>query len=436
MNRHLNLFEYFSQSNVLPIENNSTRNLAIVLMNNNLAFDRFIDLINTKSKSYPLSKPRSPDDISLNIQSSIKDLADQIVAEKIIGITLTTDQQEIIGIEGEKDGNITDIAICCCGTLLIIEAKRDNSSAMKQVMLQVEEFVKFSNSVTQTSTTVLNPISLKWEDVVHELDAVNELLDGREVILNDYISHIRNRVPKFFPIRTISKINSSESALVRKRLERFAENYHGSKDEVIFRGRDEEEKYWVKLKEYEFVKEFCYQYQNGLFSLHLYPGNTVGQGRSFYSPDNKLSILNQKVIESNSDKFSMHSEAEFKVSDSWGKWKFNVAVKTSESRILRELFNHLCGKKTSEDIPEIESEFGKHSEILDFSEFSRKYYDSFKIFGHKYTFFISLTVHVQIDIPFEKMKKVDTKEPNSTDDDNFVGLTRGIINSFYDLVMK
>ena len=41
-NRHLNIFEYYEQKDTLPIENNHTRNLAIVLISSDLLRDKFL----------------------------------------------------------------------------------------------------------------------------------------------------------------------------------------------------------------------------------------------------------------------------------------------------------------------------------------------------------------------------------------------------------
>ena len=45
MNAHLNLFVPYSQGGDNPVENNLSRGLAILLNENPLLFDRFLDLI-------------------------------------------------------------------------------------------------------------------------------------------------------------------------------------------------------------------------------------------------------------------------------------------------------------------------------------------------------------------------------------------------------
>lgn len=71
MNRHLNIFEHYSQKGALPIENNSTRNLGLVIKNNPLALFVLLDLIAEKSETKIL-KPSVPDDLIIDLQVAIK----------------------------------------------------------------------------------------------------------------------------------------------------------------------------------------------------------------------------------------------------------------------------------------------------------------------------------------------------------------------------
>jgi len=429
------LFEYFSQAGVMPIENNSTRNLSIVLMNNQLAFDRFIDLINSKIGSNSIEKPHSRDDFTINIQTAMKELAENVALLQIIGITLTTEHAEFIADDTlHKNGNITDIAIMCNGTLLIIEAKKNNCDATKQVQKQVNEFLE-NYHTNEQDIVQLDSISLTWDEIVGELDSVNELTNTSDNILNDYISHIRRRVPGFFPILPFSKIDKSETEHINKRLERFAENYYGSKDDVIYRNRYGEFKYWVKLKEKDYVKELCYQYDNYL-SLHMYPGNTTGQGYHLFQSQNKLSILDCQEIEMSGVMLKTHVEAELKISDSWGRWKFNVKVNTKDPLVLKDIFTVFSGKETKDGFPALEADFDKYPNVLSFQEFKKSYYESFKQEGYCYTFLISLTLHIEVEIPYGVLSDIDNHSLSTSNEDPVVTYTKELVQKIYDRIEK
>ncbi len=114
-NRHLNIFEHYSQKDTLPIENSNTRNLGIVLNSDKLCLDRFLDLVSKKCKEQKstivIEKPKNEDDFFIDIQVAIKELAERgLVIENLIGATLTTQEsifEEESTIKPDKN-NITD----------------------------------------------------------------------------------------------------------------------------------------------------------------------------------------------------------------------------------------------------------------------------------------------------------------------------------------
>ena len=166
----------------------------------------------------------------------------------------------------------------------------------------------------------------------------------------------------------------------------------------------------------------------------MYPGNTGAQGYSLFQSENKLSIFNCSIIEIDKENLPLDICAELKISDSWGRWKFNVEVNTKNSFDLKEIFNHVCGRKTSDDRDTLNTEFKKHPGILSFKEFSDKYKESFKREDYSYTFLISLTLHVEVDIPLVVMKKIDIQAPNSNKDDLVVKFTKRIVDRIYELI--
>jgi hypothetical protein len=54
VDKHLNIFNHYTSNGTIPIENNISRVLAIILEENNFFFYRFIDFINNKLKNRKL----------------------------------------------------------------------------------------------------------------------------------------------------------------------------------------------------------------------------------------------------------------------------------------------------------------------------------------------------------------------------------------------
>lgn len=85
-NRHLNIFEHYTQKGSLPIENNVSRGLVIILNQNSLVLDRLIDNINAKcsdkKSTCTVPKPQKLSDKEI-VQSYPN-------PQNIVGLTLTT----------------------------------------------------------------------------------------------------------------------------------------------------------------------------------------------------------------------------------------------------------------------------------------------------------------------------------------------------------
>lgn len=320
MKDHLNLFEYYSQAGALPIENNSTRNLGIVIKNNPTVLFSFLDLIGEKSK-VDIQKPAHKDDWFLKLQVKIKNLAkddkDEIEIKNVIGMTLTTAHSEFYSLENNDTEveSITDMVVYSNGTLIIVEAKRDSTDATEQLKKQVFELKReWENNGFEDFGDPVH-ISVTWDDVVDRLNNINTLTDGKDAILDDYIEHVKNSVPAFFPVQTFDKLNENDSEHIKRRVERFARNYD---TEIIPRNGTGDTLYWVRLLKKEYVKELVYQSYDKNLRLSFYPGNTMGQGHSLFSEENKLSILNTSSIFIDNRKLTLSLKSSLKVSNAWG----------------------------------------------------------------------------------------------------------------------
>lgn len=435
MKNHLNIFEYYSQIGVLPIENNSTRNLGIVIKNNPIILYGFLDLIRKESK-INIQNPGNPDDWFIRLQLKIKNFAkEDIVIQNVVGVTLTTKNLEFFGLEDNKSNveNITDMVVYSNGTLIIIEAKRNNIDARKQLKRQISELeIEWKKSGSDDFENV-KYISLTWDNIVESLNNINNLIEGRDAILNDYIEHIKNSVPKFFPVQTFDKLNEYDYEHIKRRIERFAENYN---TEFKTRNTAVNIIYWVKLFEKEYIKELAYQNYSKDLKLYLFPGNTIGQGYSLFREENKLSILNTKTICVNNYNLEVTVRPNLKISDSWGRWKFDINVGTLEQNILKEIFKNLCGKRKSSNNSDLFKDLDKYNGIISTKLFEEHFKDAFKKNNHDYTFILSLTFGIIIENMFDALKTIDKTNPISPESDSIANFTKSIVNEIYSLIEK
>lgn len=269
-----------------------------------------------KESKINIQNPSNPDDWFIRLQLKIKNFAkEDIVIQNVVGVTLTTKNLEFFGLEDNQSNieNITDMVVYSNGTLIIIEAKRNNTDARKQLKRQISELeIEWKKSGSDDFENV-KYISLTWDNIVESLNNINNLIEGKDAILNDYIEHIKNSVPKFFPVQTFDKLNEYDYEHIKRRIERFAENYN---TEFKTRNTAVNIIYWVKLFEKEYIKELAYQNYNKDLKLYLFPGNTIGQGYSLFKEENKLSILNTKTICVNNYNLEVTVRPNLKISDS------------------------------------------------------------------------------------------------------------------------
>lgn len=437
MKDHLNLFEYYSQVGALPIENNSTRNLGIVIKNNLTVLFSFLDLIGEKS-NVDIQKPAYQDDWFLKLQVKVKNLAkDKIEIKNVIGMTLTTAHSEFYDLENSDTDaeSITDMVVYSNGTLIIVEAKKDSTDATKQLKKQVLElkgewekngFEDFDNPIY---------ISVTWDDVVERLNNINTLTDGKDAILNDYIEHIKNSIPAFFPVQTFDKLNENDSEHIKRRIERFARNYD---TEIIARNGTGDTLYWVRLLEKEYVKELVYQSYDKNLRLSFYPGNTMGQGHSLFGGNNKLSILNtaneHSIICVDKRNLKLSLRPSLKVSNAWGKGAFDIDVNIFDKNTLKDIFNNLCGKRKSANNLELTKAFEEYDGKISTKSFEENFKESFKNVDHNYTFILSLTIGINIENMYEVLKEIDKTNPVSPNTDSVVDFTGRIVDKIYDLI--
>lgn len=283
-NRHLNIFEHYTQKGSLPIENNISRGLAILFNENNLVLDRFIDLVNAKciknNSACIVPKPQKQDDIEVGIQQQVSKIVTSYPnPQNIVGITLTTSSPVNI-IENKKDDNnnlIIDIVISCRETLIIIEVKRNATDARLQVMQQVDsviaEIVNRGQSAPEKEI-----LDGTWEELIGILKDVHNLTGFNDKsILGNYLKHLENNYQVWFPITLLSdlEIKRENEVAIDKRILKLVQNCCENKDdEKRYSGRS------IIPLDYEFTNEaqIKMDYDAKRLMVTIYSGDTKSQG--------------------------------------------------------------------------------------------------------------------------------------------------------------
>ena len=434
-NRHLNIFEYYNQKEALPIENNHTRNLAIVLDSSELLIDRFWDFVNQKTPTIKIVKPVEVVDWDIDIQQKIADLANEEgEVSKIIGITLTTKNNIFGNYEYEDNSkNIADMVINCKDILIIIEVKKNGVDASDQLTKQVKEYIKVRKDLDHGFEYTSEKISVTWEEIIEIIEAVDNLQNRNEYIVAHYIEHMKMRCPSFFPVQCFNKLDSNYiSANIEKRIELFARNYQENEyGEINTRDKSKTPIHWIKLSDKPYIKELAYVDYSSNLSLVYYPGNNKGQGWHLYKNKSGLSILNHPPININGLELDYEISANLKISNAWGKYKFDVDVNSIKKEKLKVIFKTICGKKKSSDNIDFINKLKLFTEV-DYQSFERNFINYFKTEEHDYTYLVSLTLCIKFPNMLEKFKIIDIS--CSPESDSLVIFTKEITSKIYELI--
>ena len=318
MNAHLNLFVPYSQDSDNPVENNLSRGLAILLNENPLFFDRFIDLINGElqraGEKKAVAKPASPEERRVDIQTSASKLADlEMGIQRIIPVTLTPAKTEAEDGANDTQNPIPDIIVFCGGDetsdLILVEVKQHAIDANAQVMQQAAAIrdnlqAKLKNVEIYITESA---VRLTWEEVIQNIQKIKILQNVHgDFVLNQYLDYLKEYRQDWFPVRPFTA--GMNRQMMWKRLWPLAQNcarlLAENKDEQI----SVEDSGWsykfLLTPSWDYVREVhLYPYDEkdrieGL-AVCLWPGNNSGQSWALFvgdkTRDNMLWVRNSAI---------------------------------------------------------------------------------------------------------------------------------------------
>ena len=278
-NIKLNIFEYYSHDGVVPIENNMTKNLAVVLKQNPLALHSFINLITKKSNETTYINEHSRKyQTKFIFQKSISKISfTDLQFEEIIGVTLTTANVESWGSLDNEDKNtssflIPDLLINYRRKLYIIEVKRTSEYARPQLMKQINRIRKEIDN----DEIIYSFADLNWADVVKELYNVSDKIEHKDYVLNDYLQHIENRLPALAPISNFERNKMNKMEHLEKRISLAINELY--KEDATYSVRDNI--FYFDIQDIPYLKKLAISNVNQ-YNLIGHFANTKIQGESF-----------------------------------------------------------------------------------------------------------------------------------------------------------
>ena len=459
---HMNLFHSYNQNGSIPIENNISRGLAILLRENRSFLMIFLNFLKEKlnekyKKEQNIESDLNQKDIQIDFPYDSYEVGFQTSAEefdivkKIIGVTLTSeDLPEFDGNanqEGEDGKRITDIAVAYDDTLIVIEVKRNSADCNQQIRQQIAKYqsTHFDKS-EQVPFVVLNMI---WPDIVQLLGRDIRLNHEKDLLTNDYRDFLLSNFPAWARSESLSILDASQKEQINARLTTLQNifiNYHNKHEtnEVKHFGI---EKGAIKISsKYSFVELVRLDCEtiskNGnnhsLVRIRLWPGDTSQQ---FWALAGKINsgFVNprQRMIEVESHEAELYVLPYIKLSYFLSKGHLYLYQKKTEENQIKDwltMAKAITGQiKHADWDDKLIAVIKQNSQFFDQQSLESFYYDFNMIFKKPNRAFanISCGFEVVLSFRFEDIKEMDLSS-NSESNDVFSALIDKSILSITD----
>lgn len=462
------MFVHYSEGE--EAENNVSRVLAIILSENRLFSDRFMEMISSKLPD-PIMKPVSPEDFTVDIQRSASDLAEDLEGiRRIIPVTLTPDRavkQE--GNDG-SDNPIPDICITCgngeTSDLIIIEVKVTNNIAEVQSRHQAENIASRNKTGSEVSISPL--INLTWKDTVKLMLEISSLQSGNDLILAHYIECLKRNYAGWFPASPFSVKMTSEFA--RARLDILAsscatklsshyepETFSAGASYDVNGRKIAFSPSWGYMREFHIIAKFGDDSRLTGITLNFWPGNNAGQSWYLFggNTSDNLSWTQRDSINAGGENLVLSVKPYLKFSHYRGKYIMAAyashdAIGTDKAEIRKKFCGPLNGrwkkegehKYTWEDLKSrlldgIPAEeipallCGESAEL-----FRDEFATNFEASGKNYVY-VSLGYEISIEIPVSKLAQLDKDFSHRTEkQDNVADLIVSVVKAVREMIEK
>lgn len=230
-NRHMNVFHHYSQNGALPIENNVSRGLAILLEEYPTILLLFLQRIRGKMKDrIVLPDPEGTYEVEFQ-----QDTAKLDYASRIVGVALTAKglpgEFELFESSNENEvTSITDICVTYDDTILFVEVKRTDEDCRDQLTKQMnscELVLCANNNINNRQITIEKClVELTWTDIIELLNQYTFMNKGIVPrLVRDYLESLRIFYPKWFPVEPLSSLSVCDDDRINQRIERIKQDY-------------------------------------------------------------------------------------------------------------------------------------------------------------------------------------------------------------------
>ncbi len=431
MNSHLNIFKTYTNSQrSFQLENDLTRAFAISLQEDSLFFHEVLKEVfnGTKFYSQLFDSLESETTISIDIQKRTSQISDY---EHVFAITLSEAE---IGNFWEANNNrnydpICDLVIKINNVYLIIEAKRDNFDCTAQLYNQILNVITSEEENTTSLNElehgkIITPFDMNWSKLMAiavRVLSFEKSFGNSNRFLSDFISLVKSHNYRWLPESPINSLQSNNRNSILRRIDSAI--IEASKSDNNITKLHYNDRLGIIFNE-SWAQEILFSLnENGDLIVAIYPGNTKSQGHSLFrtNPDfsKKIQILDETYFVSKTYHIKFTSFQKYFT----GLWFGDKELK--HELYTRNNFYKFTGrKKRGKDWNEIETLFDNN---LNFDWKNQCKWNEKIINSGKNQFDISFGYELTLNIPFDKLKELDTIQ---SDLKNLTELIKNISQGF------
>ncbi len=402
-NEHLNVFQAFSQSGSLPIENNLSRGLVILFQEEPAFLMMFIDLIRTQLETIDCERLIGEYDVFFQMDTRSQEFE---YYSKIIGVSLTAEKinELSVGYEDvlpQDKKYITDISIVYGEMLIVIEVKRTSENCIKQLKEQVQSIISNRGDSPQRDY-----VSLEWKDIVELLNNYFEVSNNRVGrLVKDYRLFILKNWPEWNTVEPLQKLDDNDESRISLRIDQIKQEY-ASEENVSINKRNN-----VVINDKEYVNEFALWNEKGTILFAVWIGDSGGQDKTLYRRQfvrKQFDIIKESVKKKG---FDVSFEPYVKFAHIMGKGITSIHLKPElfiENVDDWKSFAQQNVGKTNNGGQEWENLLQRIKEKNDWWEEQDYLQQIDNAFNNKKFAFVSFGINIRITIPFKKAQELDS----------------------------
>jgi hypothetical protein len=405
MNRHMNLFRFYGESESKEkLENNLTKGLALCLKYDPSLLHSFIAEIDPLYSSITIP-PQDSSFFDIGIQVPSNGLE----GERVIAVSMTVDDYTSAQYDAVKKrltkSPIIDLVITYADTVIICEIKPTNENCLAQLKNQVFSYKKNAKETF---------ISFSWKKVaalIEKVTNVNKSMGQPSHISSDYLDMLKGHFPMWHQISRLNELTIRTKNLQYNIEQRLIEVCSSLNEMELtdFKRRISFQLKWamateLKIQTSEINGAICLE--DIFIEFCFWAGDTKKQGHALFKGDYAQQLLFKKNMTIRNEAFSINSEPYIRVS-SWQKgiaWFDNIK-KEDYSLFNKSLFDKLAGRWRVKDWAKVDKLVSKFD--LDWKEQSK--WDDEVENSNRTQVDISMGVRTKLYVPFSTLRKAESK---------------------------